>query len=207
MRVNMVQGDPDLAFSSLVYQAPDERLLGYLQNNIQEAYQHVEHLGTQFMDNVSNMYEKFNSADVINRGKAILHSMQMHMDPMAIYPLGYEEIPQANYAMQRYIMVQPELRELYNDQMCNGYVDTYLDYDPGAESHQDHAVYQQVMDGVLVHDVDTDDGVINFYTNSVTVDEDDLHPMDRISIMDTWDRVAVMIAEGKDPSDPDDGEL
>jgi len=206
MKINMVDGPPDLVFNTLVHTPPDARLTEYLAHNVSRVQEYASHLGQQFVDSTMQMYESINNSDIINAGKAILHSVQTHLDPTVIYPVSMENLPQANYAMQRYIMVQPELRELHDDQLCNGFQETYFDVDPDAESYREHTDYRRVMDGMIQYEDDSDDGNLYFYTDTIT-DDEELHIIDKISIMDTWDNVALAIAKGIDPSDPDGGEL
>ena len=201
MQVNVVKGG-EQAFNALVYKPPEQGLLDYFQNNLNNATQMLGDAGQNFMNTAYNMYDKFNSSAVINAGKALLMNVGTHLNQQAIYYVDQNHMPNANLIMQSYIIANPVMNNLYQKNMAYGFQDTYFDPEPdnvGVERYD----YQRVMDGVLTYDKE-DNGIITRYFNS---DEVELDSMEKITILDTWQQVEYMIANGIDPSDPDQGEL
>jgi len=197
MQVNVIRGG-DAAFNALLYPPPDQKFLNYLQTNIQSAKESFTGLGTQFVNTVQNMYNKYNSTEAINASKALLQSTGTHFNQHVIYPVGYDNFNTANLMMQRYVMSQPSISEMYRDNMCHGYQETYFDPEPNTYG-EDRTDYRRVMDGVLQYD--EEDAYFNYYSQDS--EEDDLDDMDKLSILDTWDNALRLINEGVDPTSPD----
>lgn len=197
MQVNVVRGG-DAAFNALLYPPPDQNFLTYLQNNIQSAAESVVGIGTAFMDNVKNMYNRYNSTEAINASKALLQSTGTHFNQNVIYPVGYDNFNTANMIMQRYVMAEPSISEMYRDNMCYGYQETFYDMEPDSYGVE-RTDYRRVMDGVM--DFEDDHAVFKYYSQSS--DEPDLDTLDKISILDTWDNALRLIDEGIDPTSPD----
>jgi len=197
MQVKTVQGG-DLAASMLIYPPPDNNLLAYLNNNIQHGIEVLGNAGTSFMNNAAALYKKYNSSEILNIGKQLLYSVGSHMNQNVIVTVPYEMLPQANYAMQGYIMEQPELNKLYHQNAINGYEATYIDPEPGIKG-KDRLGYQQVMNGVLQFE-NTDEGMgfIEHYSNGEGIE--DLDTYEQLSILKTWDNIALALANDLDPT-------
>ena len=195
-KVNVVDGG-ELAANALIYKQPPPSLTQYLTTNMANVLERVGSISTGFVENVKAMYNKYNSADVINASKLLLHKVGMHFDNWAIYRVPYEHFHNANLIMQQYIMVQPSIYKLHSTNRCYGFQDTYIDPEPDTPL-EERTRYQQVMDGVLQFDKN-EEGYLKFYSN----EEDELHIVDKVSILDTWDDLGKMIARGLDPTDPD----
>jgi len=201
IRVNVVNGG-DIAANALIYRPPDNRLLSFLNDNISKAVEYTSNAASGFANTVVNMYNKFNSSESLNAAKLMLYNAGTHLNQDIIYPVMYDNLGNANLIMQRYIISEPQMNNLYTRNMCYGYQDTYVDIDKGSVG-KDRLDYQNVMDGVLQHDNDGN-GYFNYYSNS---DDTILHKFDKLAILETWDNVALMISNGLDPSDPDNNEL
>ena len=103
--------------------------------------------------------------------------------------------------MARYVMANPTIRTLYQQNKCDGYSDSYTDLYPGT-IRDDHYDYQRVMDGVVNFDTQDDRWEIKYYTDYSDQDEE-LSPEDKFTILDTWNAACNVIARGLDPTDPD----
>ncbi len=189
-------------FNALIYQPPDERLLNYFNTNIQRVANVVGDISTQFVDTTRALYDKFNSSSVIAASKALIYGVGDHTNQNMIYPLGYENVGNANIAMQQYVMAHPEVSSLHEDNMCDGYESMYFNQEPEVFG-KDRMDYQRVMDGVVQYDEDGM-GYVMRYTNT---DDTTLDTFDQFAILDTWRQVERLIAEGIDPTDPERGDL
>ena len=192
-----ISGGED-AFNSLLF-TPRPEVVEYLQQNMYQALDKLQGYNDQFVQVTQNMFNAVNSADAIQRAKQFLHSAQSSIDPNAIYPLYENNIYDANTVMQRYVMVEPTIRKLYEEQRCYGYDDMFLDINPDitAKNIKEHDDYRAVMDGVLQFTDDT-----GYWENYLDVTPLDI--MDQVAVLTTWDTVKTMIAEGKDPTAEDE---
>jgi hypothetical protein len=202
MQVKVLNGG-DATFNALVYPPPDNNLLNYLQQNVEHARAAMSGISDRFVDMASNMYNKFNSNEVINAGKALLFGTETHLNHNVIYPVSYGHLAEANYVMQRYIIAQPDVNKMYQNNTCEGFQDTYVDFEPDNEGTE-RMDYRNVMDGVIQYD-EKGNGYIMHYTDSNEYEP--LDTLDKFSVLHTWDSVAYSIAMGIDPTSIDDNEL
>lgn len=189
----------DFGANALIYKPLSQSTLDYLSNRLDATLSTMKGVGQQFVNTVRGMYDRFNSKEAINRAKMILYAAGTHLSQDVIYPVKYENYRNMNLAMQRYVMCNPDINRMYKRNKCYGFVDTYIDPEPGTYG-TDRFDYQRVMDGVLQFDSEGN-GYFNHYSNSDI--EDELTTLDKISVLDTWDVVARLLAEGVDPTHPD----
>ena len=202
MQVRVLNGG-DATFNALVYPPPDNNLLTYLQQNVEHAKATMGGISDHFVSMASNMYDKFNSSQVINAGKALLFGTESHLNQNVVYPVVYGHLGESNMIMQRYIIAQPDVNALYQQQTCEGFQETYMDFEPDNEGTE-RMDYRNVMDGVVQYDEDGSAYIMHY------VDSNEYEPLDtfdKFSVLQTWDSVAYSIAMGVDPTSIDDSEL
>ena len=104
------------------------------------------------------------------------------------------EMQNATPAMQRIVMANPTIKQLYRRKAIEGWVDTYEDYNDNAIEHTDQT-YRQVMSSVV-----REDGLA--YTYHMTKDE--LYEFDENDKADariTWAAFKAQIKrKGDDPT-------
>jgi len=201
MVLDVIKGS-DQGFNALLYGTPDENKLNYLQNNLTTAYQALGNAGSSFMSTMQTVYDRFNSAEAINKAKSFIYGATGHVSDHLIYPIREEAmIGQANITMQRYIMAHPEVAKLNDKSMCNGFEGTYFNMNSGSTIPV--IEYRDVMDGMLEYEEDGS-GMYTFYSSS---DATELEIIDKISILKTWNTVESLLNKGIDPTDVDAGEL
>jgi len=199
MQARVIQGG-QAGFDAMFYGTPSEELRSYLSNTINTASQKLGDGWSSFIDTAKGVYSQFNSNAAINASKALMMSLERHTNTDVILRYTEDTVFNATPTMQQYIMVQPELFELDRQQMCSAYDGMYYNIDPEVEDVKEHVRYKEVMDGMLQFEEDSGEGYYISYGDS---EMEDLHFMDKISILDTWDAVANLIAEDIDPSSPE----
>lgn len=204
MQVNVINAGNLDSFDYLLFpeQHPNTRAYLYEQfNNISSA---LSNIGREFIEESKMIYDKINDSNVARVAKAALRTAKNLFHHNAIYHLDtLESIQEAQPMMQRYIMAEPTIRELYHKQLCNGFSDTYVDAYPDMieENHYD---YRQVMSGMVVETIDANNEATwysrNYYDELVN-DDRELNPVEKIDIIKTWDLMKMFIEEGNDPTD------
>lgn len=185
--------------------------LRFLENQVNYAENLMSNFtaaGAQFMSRAREVYERFNGAEALRLAKAAANKFNSAFQQDAIKPLAYlEEMQSACLTMQRWIMADPVIREMYHRQRVDGYSDTYVDMHPGTAGAC-HYDYQRVMDGMIVqNDEEQNWSFTNFYDPQ---HEDDhvLDHVDKADIVSTWDAVRVLLSMNEeDPTDPYCGKL
>lgn len=207
IKANIIQGGAEYA-DALIYKQPDESVLSYITNSMNNILQHTKNLSQQFVNSMTSIYDRFNSDISRQTSKMFLNRVGSSLDQMTLHYIRYEHLGLANLGMQPYILAQPELNNLFRKEMCYGYQDTYIPKQPNTYG-EDLIEYKRVMDGVLQFE-DNEEG-LGFIKHYSQDDEKthgkDLTTYDQFSIIDTWHNVSRMLANKLDPSDPLLGEL
>lgn len=199
MDVRIINGGSD-AYRALLYPLPDQHTRDYLRHQIEVNTSRLGDVGESYYAQHMDTFNRFNSDSAITAAKAFVHSAGTHFSQDVIYPINNDNIQNANLVMQQYIMSNPIVDKLYSKDMCYGFMETYIDPQPGAHG-EDRVDYQKVMDGVV--QFEKDDAYVMYYSNG----EDELNIIDKLSILDTWHTVEQLIANDIDPTDPDLNEL
>lgn len=177
----------------------------YFLSQLEQAKSHIGDsfgsLGASFISGMQRMYDTFNSSRAIELTKAALNQITGVFQADVIRTISdISHFQIATPIMQRYIMANPIVRQMYHDQRLDGYSDTYVDTDPGVvgEKHYD---YRRVMSGIMVPE-----GTDLYYTSYIEQlrdEQDELTAGDQFRILDTWANIEnLILSGGKDPTSP-----
>lgn len=129
-------------------------------------------MGNRFVERAKELYEKAYDSKAIQAARATLRAVKGLFHPNAIVPLeSIDELRGAQPAMQRYLMANPETRQMYFDQRIDGYSDSYVNIH-GKAIGDDHYDYRRVQQGMVTFN---DDKPEEPEWSSVTYCEDLLH--------------------------------
>jgi len=148
------------------------------------------------VDSTVSLYNKVNGNACINAAKALVTDMGGHTNQYMVYGLNAENMTSANFVMQQYIMANPVVQDMYADNLCHGFEETYYNTQPGVAG-DDRFDYQRVIDGVM--HVEGDDMVVRHYSNT---DDVELPTVDKFLILETWEHLECMLLNDVDPTDP-----
>lgn len=111
-----------------------------------------------------------------------------------------EMIQAANPVMQRWIMAEPRLRDMYLNQSVEGYAGSYENFHGDLIGAQ-HYDYRRVTDGILfAHD---DHAVVTDYIENLPDDQNPLDFFQKADIIRTWNMVnRALDAAEMDPTSP-----
>lgn len=190
-------------FSALAYQNQHPENQNYfaqkLQNFTQTFGDTVGSVAGGFMSNAADLFDKFYGSEAVRLAKAAVRKVKSIWERDDIRELfGIGEIQQAKPIMQRWIMAEPTYRQMYHDQRCDGFSNSYVDMEPGVvgEAHYD---YRRVMDGLLVDD-EEEGWNMTHYIEDLKEGDVDLELDEQLTILSVWDVVAMHAkAGGEDP--------
>lgn len=204
MQVNVIPSGNIHSFDYILFpeQHPASRNYIYEQfNNISQA---MTNIGKEFLEESKHIYQQINDSNVIRVAKSALRSAKNLFSHNTIGFIDtLEAMQNAQPMMQRYIMAEPTIRDLYQQQLCNGYSDSYVDTFPNTikENHYD---YRKVMTG-MIQDMVTEDGTDTWcssnYYDELIPDDKPLDVMERFDIINTWTLMKMFIDNGDDPTD------
>lgn len=198
----------DDAFNAFVYPEKHPSGVQFLREQFNNFTGVLTNTANEFIQASKQQVERFTSHAAVDFARNVLKSFMGSTTVNTDRILGLFEINQfqgASVEMQRWVMASPVIRELYHDQRCEGYSDTYVDVEPGLVG-EDHYDYRRVMDGVM-HITD-DDWYVKTYVEELKEGDRDLTHSEQVDIQNTWSKLEYLVALNKeDPTSPDGGYL
>ena len=198
IQANVIQGG-DSGFDALLY--PD---VGYLDmssfsNRLDDVKNRIVGVSESFLNKTKTVYDNINNSETLTIARNALNSARGILRPDVIYRASEDNVFNSTGLMSRYIMAEPTIRGLYQNNKCDGFSNSYIDMYPETLK-EEHIDYCRVMDGVMVYPKNNDEWEINYYSNTMD-EEPELTIQNQFDILDTWDVVSNLIAEGIDPTD------
>jgi hypothetical protein len=204
--INIVYGGSD-AFDAVVYGESHPNNLQYFQNQVNSVSNTLTEIGQGFFSNTQKLYEDIHGSEAMRRLRAVVRTAKSLFAPNVVSSmLDIGVMQQAPYVMQRWIMAEPMVREMYQKQICEGYGNSYLDTNPGTigDTHYD---YQRVMHGV-VRESEEFDFEVKFYMSENVEGDRDLTLSEKADIMTTWENVRSLMKRAlEDPTSPSNNKL
>lgn len=202
MQVNVIQGGSVHSFDYLLFPEQNFANHQYIQNQFTTFSNTLTDIGRKFIESSKDLYEKVNDSNAVRLAKAALRNAKGLFQPDKIVSIdNVEDLRNAQPVMQRYIMAEPTIRELYHKQQCDGYSDTYADIEPDkiGDKHYD---YRRVMTGIIVDEVvdGEDSWVSRNYCDDLLGDDRDLNFDEKIDILKTWDIIKMCVSNNQDPT-------
>lgn len=200
--MRIVQGGPG-TLELFAFGEKTQAALNYLEDQTYNMSQTLTEAGRMFMERGRDIFERYNGAEALRAAKAAIRTVQHYFQADVIRPLtDIGAIQQAPLSMQRWIMADPNIREFYHAQRCEGYAETYMDMEPGSRG-MDHSDYRKVISGVI-QELPEGDSDWKAYI-SFDGDDDDvrLTLTEKTDVMSTWDLIRSMMSPGReDPTSP-----
>lgn len=210
MQINVMQGADASLFTHALFPETSQAANQWIEAQFNRGTNFVSNTAATMFESAKALFQTMNNEALENRARSLYRSFKNLLHPNAIIPLTtVTEIQAAKPIMQRYMMAQPDVRELYHQQKCDGYSDSYVDLEPGKVG-RNHYDYRRVMEGIIEECID-DNG---YKTWSATVYDEDLEGEDRhltfiekVDILNSWDIMKDAISQSIDPTDIFGGKL
>jgi hypothetical protein len=209
MYINTISGD-DTSFRAIAYgYEKHPGTLSFIESTMNNVSNVLTAGGQTFLSNARTIYDNLNGSYAMQLARAAINKVGNMFTRTDIHEIReIDRMQNANLIMQRYIMANPEVRGMFQSQLCNGYSDTYVDMEPGkiGENHYD---YRRVMNGIVKEDK-ADDGeyMSSYYLDELAEGDRELMHDEQVSIMKTWEEISYLMKHGKsDPTDPLNGSL
>ncbi len=205
IQAQVIQGN-DIELDAILYPSTHVNTMQFIQSNIAKIPSMVLDGAKALFNNATNKYRELNSSATLTRMMNALKAINNIKNENVIYEVKtIDESQSATLTMQRWLMSCPEIRELYHEQRCNGYSDTYVDVEPGKVG-EDHYDYRRVMTGVV--DYNNEDIISKFYIDELKPGDRELNPYEKIAILNSWEVMRIAVSQMKeDPTDPLKGSL
>lgn len=194
------------AFDAHVYGESHPSTIQYLSNQVSNISDTITGAGRQFIERSKQAFEHFNGSNAINFARKVVQSVKNVFNTKHVVKLWeLDDMQKASMVMQRWIMANPSVRDLYHRQQLDGYSDTYIDIH-GSVTKEDHYDYRRVMNGVMVET--PDDWYSKEYLDEILDGDRELLHEEQVDIIHTWNAMDLILALGQeDPTSPSGGSL
>ena len=204
MQINVMTGD-DVSFRALAYgYEKHPGTLSFMESTMNNVSNVLTAGGQAFLSNARSIYDNLNGSYAMQMARAACNKVGNMFARTDIHEIReIEKLQNANLIMQRYIMASPEVRTVFQSQLCNGYSETYVDMYPG-KIGEDHYDYRRVQNGIL----NDEDERITYYLDDLVEGDRELAFDEQLAIKATWKVVADLMKYGSvDPTDPLNGSM
>lgn len=208
--VNVIHAPDANTFDYLLFPDQNPANQNYVSQQFQQFSQTLTDAGRRFMEGAKTVFQQVCESDSARLARAALRAAKGIFHPNQVVSLEtLDGLQGAQPVMQRYIMAQPDIRALYQNNRCDGYSDSYVDIFPGliGERHYD---YRRVTDGMVQEETvgGKDDWFVKTYAEDLLPEDRELAFDEKVCIMNTWSVVKMFVDAAKeDPTNAWGGKL
>jgi hypothetical protein len=202
---NVIEVDNINQVSSIIGGGMNSDTMAYVKQSYNAYMQAIEPLKQRgnlvhSFDKLTNIHNEVTSVDFLRKVHHLSNIVSNSLQVNNIHNLDtLSDFRNANPTMQRWIMAEPIVREMWNDGLLNGYGDSYVDTHPNVTG-KDHYDYRRVMDGMSY--IDETDGRLTNTSYLEVVDANDiLNINEKLIVLSNWKRGKEMSLDGFDITD------
>ena len=198
----LITGDSD-TFNALAFGETHPGTQQFLSNQMEAPSSALNDYGRQFFEQTQALYhrlEQSNPARLIKAAKRAIGSIWQNNEIRYLSTIG--EMQWAPLAMQRYIMAEPTVRQMYHEQRLEGYDGTYKDAYP-EDIGESHYHYRRVMNGIVDFNEGDDEPEwsATTYYDDLEEEDNELDLLEQDDILLSWQNVLDAIQRGnEDPT-------
>lgn len=188
---------------------PTPTAMEYFNNQYQGMMQAAQNVGSVALQQVyqiaTNMYDNIMQSRPWELAEAALRQTVHMFDPNTVRQLlNIADFQTAKPIMQRWVMAQPEIREMYHQQRIDGYNETYLDAQPSRVG-MDHYDYRRATSDMIQFNGSEENPLESWQSTThyerLVEHDRDLTFYEKRDIQVTWDRCMHLMAnQAYDPT-------
>ena len=184
--MGMVINVSEPAMDLLLYGDKSNLISNYLMQQMQNIQPAFNEFSNRIYQSIQNSYnfvnDKLTQYGLYNQ---IKQSGVNVLDNYYEELLSFQQLQNANFTMQRWVMAHPEIKQLYVNQDIDGYSETYKNvFDKGVGENDYN--YRRVMDGVIVSN-DDDHWVVKHHLEDLLYGDKELDHTEKVKILTTYD--------------------
>lgn len=193
-------------FSAMAYAQLHPNTINYLQNQLNNTFTNLSANAMQMFNHVGSVFKSFNYDDFIRTSRAAVRAIGNMWQHEGIAPLNnIGALQHASLEMQRWLMAEPMVRQMYHEQRCDGYHKTYVDNSPGVIGFM-HYDYRRATNHLFMPVGETMQA--NSYMETLREGDRELHVTEQADISIAWGAMRKALFDNKDdPTSPDNARL
>lgn len=204
---NVIEGG-EHSFRALAYTTPVDSVMSRIKDSGRRFDESLTSRALERFGTIREKHQGFDFRSAKNKVKAAMRKLGEYWVTDCVRRLTtIAEFQHAPSKMTRYIMAEPETRERYHNNRCEGYGERYVDPYPGRVG-EDDPVYRHVMNGIWVEDEDGQFTSTEYWETEETDEEEHLEFSEQLDIIHSWATLKLFLSAGKDdPTSPYNGQL
>lgn len=186
-----------LAFDQMMYAPKSRDNLEFLQNRSQHITQNLTEAGRNFFQGARDTWNDFFGEGAARLARAVTRTVASLWETNVVRALEtIGQMQNAPLVMQRGIMSDPYIKEMYLKQKIDGYSDTYVNRYGDTQGH-DNYDYRRVNDGIVL---EKEGGGWEAWTyfEELEDSEDALYFDQQVEMLHSIGNIVRMIRRGKD---------
>lgn len=179
----------------------DAGTTNWIQDRTQALMSTVSATTSNWLNKARSFYQTITESDAVQALRNLTAKADVSWKGNNIHFCNNLDLIQtANPVMQRYIMAEPRLRDMYLNQTVEGYAGSYENYH-GDAIGINHYDYRRVTDGMLL--VKDDHFEWNDFYENVPDNDKELTMFEKVDVIRTWNLVNIALDENEmDPTSP-----
>lgn len=199
------------AFNALLYPPMHVGTAAYLQSQYNGISNVLNNAGRAFIDRSKEIFNHYNSSAAIQFARNIVQTIKgtdaQYNSQYVVKLWDLAAMQKANLVMQRWMMANPNVRNLYHKQQLDGYSSTYVDVH-GTVSGEAHYDYRRVQNGMVQFNEEDNTWKAVEYFEELDAADRELTFEEQLDIIASWGRQDHFLAVTKDdPTNPNGGKL
>lgn len=173
------------AWAAAVYGETHPSTVAFLKSHYDNFSGHVASATSDFFKKSFEAFSHYNGSQAVAFARSVIGKMTSKTDlPYIVQYDTLSELQNASVIMQRWLMANPAVREKYQKQRCDGYSETYQDYEPD-KIGRNHYDYQLATNGMIEFGED-DRWKTTIYFNELREGDRPLILEEKIAIHHSW---------------------
>lgn len=206
----IIYGDENI-FQAVLQPEANKINQSYIVNQFQQLRQNTANYlntaGEKFIQNAQDLYNKINDSAVMSRVRNAIKNSITSRDDTKIYHIeSLDDFQTVGLRYQRYLMVNPVIRDRYHRQTLDGYSDTYVDDYPTLSGNE-HPDYRRVINGMVQVDQETGLASCKQFIGPEDEFERDLYFDEKIHVIQAWELMEAYLENNIDPTNQYGGRL
>jgi len=192
----IIEGDT-ATFNALVYGQMHPGTQQFLYQQYENPTAILTEAGARFVEYGRDIHRRLTESRASQFVSAVQRAVGSIWQPDSIRVLQtIGDFQWASHQMQRVVMANPVVRQLYQQQRIEGYSGSYKDAYPGTikDNHYD---YQRVMNGLVVFDQE-DNWEATTYFDELELNDNELNLFEQTDIVDSWKHAESLIKHGEE---------
>lgn len=193
--------DPGLASMMSETHSFNNEALGYLEKAHSNFMSTATNMVDSFKNTINHTFNYFNNNVNINRVMSDLIRVDGLVGDNQVYRIHDGTKSDIGYTMRSYVMAEPEIYRLDKLYRVGGFEGKWFDNESNVKNPYLRDDYLNVVDEVLLHSTDENGDEFSYFNTVSSSEVDKLTVDERLAVIDSWDYVKYMLANGEDITD------